>query len=460
MGILRSVLFLVLLITGSSALAGPVVDQLFSLRQQNSANSNNFATGDILFWGANSVPGGETLWSVTRQCPAGGACVAGPPPSGPGLVGQATFYRSFTISTARDQYFASRPYRADLTGPWTFLVSTEPAQLVFGATLDPAKTTVVNTPAVGSAGVMPYVPSMTVTGAGLTPSISWTLPSAAELAAAGVDIDRVRISVTDNTPGFRVTATSRSPFFANSFEQGDVISFGVVASGAAVGTTTSFTIPSGVLTTGHQYSIGILLEDARADGTTQTRSQSFFDFAPLSGPIADSVYLPTTVPVSTTSGLTAGPLYEFTKVPASPDAVTFIDPVVATGFEYHTAGEPDPNFRTVRIVTNVGDGIYEVWRWGGLAWILADAALAVDEVFDFGAAGVDQFQIRGIETSAGLSPFSITAFVTGLTFVSAGTFNGTMQALVAEVAFIPEPPMLLLMLAALGLIGWSRRHNA
>jgi hypothetical protein len=253
-----------------------------------------------------------------------------------------------------------------------------------------------------------------------------------------------------------VTSTSRSPTFQNSFQQGDLILREVVAAG------NSFQVPAGLLQFGHQYSIGVWLDDLRGDGTVQSRSSSYFDFTPLNLPIADSVFLPTTVPIPTTAGLTAGPLYSFTQLPASPDSVTFIDPVVATGFEYQTAAV-DPNFRTVQIVTDVGDGNYEVWLWNGTNWFLFDDTLAVNEVFDFTTfdpLGVNQFQIRGIETSAGLSPFDVTAFVTGLTFMSQGTFNGTMQALVAEVDSIPEPPVLVLLLTALGAFVWRRRRAA
>ena len=353
MVMLRGVLALVLCAAANLALGGPVVDQLFALRQQNSANSNNFATGDILFWGASNVPGGASLWGVTRQCPTGANCADQPAPD-PDLVRQALYYRPFTVFP--DQYFASRPYDPNLTGPWTLVVSSNPA-----FPPDPAQTTVVLTPAVGSAGQMPFVPSMTVSGAGLTPSLTWTLPSAADLASAGVQVDRVRINILDNTPGYQVTTTSRSPSFTNSFQQGDLISFEIVPSG------NSYTVPSGLLQYGHSYSIGVMLEDTRNDGTVQSRSSSYFDFTPLNIPNANSVFLPTTVPVPTTSGLTSGALYSFTRVPASsdPNSVTFIDPVVATGFEYHTAGGGDPNFRTVQIVTDVGDGVYEVWLWNG-----------------------------------------------------------------------------------------------
>lgn len=152
-----------------AAVALPVVDEPFALRLQNSANSNNFATGDTLFWGASSVPGGESFWAITRQCPIGGTCVAGPPPTGPSVVGQALFYRPFTLFP--NQYFASRPYNSALTGPWTLIVSSQATRPVPGQPFDPLTTAFVNTPAVGNVGRMPFVTSMTVTGAGLTPSL-------------------------------------------------------------------------------------------------------------------------------------------------------------------------------------------------------------------------------------------------------------------------------------------------
>ena len=38
--------------------------------------------------------------------------------------------------------------------------------------------------------------------------------------------------------------------------------------------------------------------------------------------------------------------------------------------------------------------------------------------------------MRGIETSAGLNPQDATAFITGLTFVSEGSFTGTMTPII------------------------------
>ncbi len=427
--------------SASAAFAQPTVDQLFSMRLQNSANSNNFATGDVMFWGANSVQPAATSWGITRQCPAGSDCSSGP--TDPDYVRQALYYRPYTLLP--NQYFASRPYDPNLTGPWTLVVSSTP-------TFAAGTNTVVNTPTIGGVALMPFVQDMSVQGAGLTPTVSWTLPGS---LPSGLSIDQVHVRVFGITD--TVTTTSRSPALTNSFQQGDFL----YDSGPLAPSTTSFTLPSGLLELGKQYSIAIAVDHLRSPGSVDSRSQSFFDFTPISLPGDPQVYLPTTVPVPTTSGLTAGPLYSFNIGSVSPGQVTFIDPLVATGFEYRI-GQGDPNFKSVQVATAAGDDKYDIYIWDGSAWVPIKLDLGLNEVFDFSlngyANGVDQFQIRGIEEDAGLNPFNVTAFVTGLTFMSEGAFTGTMQAIIAEVS-VPEPGTLLLFAAALAALALARARQ-
>eukprot|EP01137_Pigoraptor_chileana_P004841 Opistho-2@47076 len=59
--------------------ATPTASNVFSLRQQNSANASNFATGDIMVWGAINVlpPAGlpdATVWAYSANCPIGASC--------------------------------------------------------------------------------------------------------------------------------------------------------------------------------------------------------------------------------------------------------------------------------------------------------------------------------------------------------------------------------------------------
>lgn len=423
-----------------AASAAPSVSDTFGLLLNNSANSNNYATGQIQIWGSNSVNPAATSYGYTRQCPTGSDCSGGV--NDPDWVKQALFYRPYTMNP--NQYFASRPYNplnandVKLGNSWDLVLSSTPNYAA-------GTNAIYTTPAVSAAGSMPFVQSMTVQGVGLTPTISWQLPT---VLPNNVAIDQVTMRVFDI--GNPVTTTNRSGTSNQSFQQADFIYESPVISG------NSFQLPSSLnLQFGHQYSIAITMTDLRADGSPQSRSQSFFDFTPLNTNL--NVYLPTFQPVPTTSGLTAGPLYGFNISGVSSNSVTYIDPLVATGFTYEK-GANDPNFWKIEVVSQIGDGLYDVYTWDGSDWTLLYTGLAAGTLFDFGTVGVSKFQIRGIEMSAGLNPFDVTGFVTGLLFVGDGNFTGTMQAIVADTN-IPEPGTFLLLGLGLFGIGIFRRKT-
>ena len=402
----------------------PSVADTFATRLQESANDGNLATGDILYFGAHKITPSASppSYGFAFQCPTGSTCTSGTHT----FRDLALFSPGWAL--APDQWQASTTYDPLLTNPWGLLVSSSP-------TLSPRN--IVDTPAVGSVARMPYVSSMTVQGAGLIPSISWALPSSPQ-----VSIDNERVIVFNNTT--QATAKSVDPNYVYSYQHADPVFISpALASGS--GLPTSYQIPSGVLQYGQSYSIAIGLANMRPGASfvpgcftcsMDSESNSFFDFTPIDnlslGIGNAAVALPTTVkPIATTSGLISDVLYNFDVGGVGPNEQTFIDPFAAIGYIY-TAGAGDPYFKSVDAVTNVGDGLYTLFVWDGMSWVMADPSLGAGDVFDFTqhgyAAGVSKFKIAGIDPSAGLSPTDITAFVTGLTFMGDGSFTGPCVA--------------------------------
>jgi hypothetical protein len=133
-----------------------------------------------------------------------------------------------------------------------------------------------------------------------------------------------------------------------------------------------------------------------------------------------------------------------------PAYTVFVDPLVATGYDYIL--DSGPNFSSV-LLPSVGDGEFALYLWNGAGWMI-DSTLTAGVEHSFGSLGVDRFRIAGIEASAGLDPNSPTAFVTGLNFTGPGQASMHMTPIVQEVNGVSEPGALAMVLTGLGLMGF------
>jgi len=391
---------------GGAALAQPITlvsNTLNMFRDTRGANDVGIGQGDRFQFGADIVGGSAGVSLGATYDPTG-----------------------FTVSQfacnplAVNANFCSRTtaFDANKTDPWAIRFTRGADTSLFtGPTL------------AGTQQAVPFPVSVTLSGSGLTPTISWQVPG-------GFAPD-----------GFRINVFDKSKILPNG--QADI-----VHSVAIAPSSTSYQIPttfsSGLsLQEGGNYTINLQLIDTRGDvpftnnnAQILRRSSSFFAFTPLTGTSPPDVALPTVV----------NGVYNFSVTNVGPSSITFIDPFVAIGYDY-AVGSGNPNFASV-VLPDIGDGVFtlEFTDAGG-----AHSQQVQDGTqYFFGGTGVSAFRVSGIETSANLDPANATAFITGLTFTAAGDFTGTMTPITV---FVPVPEPQTAVLAALGLLGLLARRR-
>ena len=216
----------------------------------------------------------------------------------------------------------------------------------------------------GTEVAVPFAVNVTISGAGLTPTISWTVPN--NFAADAVRINIFNRGVTlangqaDNTHSVQVNPNAGSYTIPAVLSSGQVLNFG------------------------GDYVFNVQLIDTRGDPAVflatgnnahiLRRSSSFFNFTPLQGSGPPNVFLPTVV----------NGVYNFAITNVGPTSVTFIDPFVAVGYDY-AIGAGNPAFASVLPPTGIGDNMFDLFLWNGAAFLDSGIDLLGGVQYFFGA---------------------------------------------------------------------------
>jgi len=139
----------------------------------------------------------------------------------------------------------------------------------------------------------------------------------------------------------------------------------------------------------------------------------------------------------------------------------WIDPEVAIGYEYEVSS--GPNIATVTLPSGFGDDTYDLYLWNSGSGEYNDSGIDLLAGIEFDlttidASGLNNFAIRGIETSAEVDPTDPLAFVTGLTFIEGGSVSMSQAPISVWIdgdstGIVPAPGSIPLIGA--GLLGWS-----
>ena len=149
----------------------------------------------------------------------------------------------------------------------------------------------VTGPSMVGVGLMPFPTSVTMSGAGLTPTISWSLPG-------GLSPDGLRVQIFD-----------KKTIVANNTAD-------IIFSKQRSRSVTSFTLPASIgLASSGSYAINFQVIETRGhvaftgnNAQIFSRSNSWFDFTPLTGELPSDIELPTIelIRLACTTSMSAG----------------------------------------------------------------------------------------------------------------------------------------------------------
>jgi hypothetical protein len=292
-------------------------------------------------------------------------------------------------------------------------------------------------------GEIPFVQSVTLSGTPQAPVFSWTPPPGTTVEGYRVNIYQNNLETFNSSHQIvntgQVTTKNLGPGVTSyTVQPSDFIS------GVALANNTQYTIEISALQT-RDGSTTVL-----TNGNVSSLSRVYSNFQVLPAG-SGSVVLPTTT-------VSNGQVVYGFNLAVAPGVTYHIDPAVATGYIYST-GVGNPNFASVSLPNIGNSGLYSLFLWNGTSWVL-DTTLAANTLFNFGANGVNQFEVLGIDPSLGLDPNNPVAFVTALTFEGAGDFTGTMTPVTIDA--VPEPStwaMMLLGFAGISFVAYRRKQN-